>query len=176
MKMTPGLYTDGGPHCMIKQYNGERAGRCLDIEGERIESGGQIQVYPCHNKWHQMFGFGNGSLTPMGSVFNSIPTHLVHKRRNSGHNQESKTCLGVLRRDKRSSSWSGHLLDRDEFIPKHLKRYEKFEMVPPLKLWKNKQILTVPCSDADAVIDFLFVPFIREEHSDLASEAGGDEL
>jgi len=176
MVMTPGLHTVGGPHCMIKQYNGERVGRCLDIEGERIEAGGQIQVYPCHNKWHQMFGFGDGNQVSTGSVFNSIPTHLVERRRNSGHTQESRMCLGVLGRGEKSSSWSKPLLNRNEFVPERLKKYKKSGIVPPFKLWKDKQILTVPCFDTDDVIDFLFVPFIREEYSDFLSEADGDEL
>ena len=74
----------GGPHCTIKQQAGEQVGRCLDFAGEEMRSGGQIRVYPCHNKWHQMFGFENGRTSPVGTIFNSIPTHLVNKRKNEG--------------------------------------------------------------------------------------------
>ena len=32
-----------------------------------------------------------------------------------------------------------------------------------LRKWENKQLVTVPCSDEDAIIDFVFIPFIVEE-------------
>ena len=177
MISTPGSYALSGPHCMIKQYDGERAGRCLDIVGEQIESGGQIQVYPCHNKWHQMFGFGNGKLSPLGTIFNSIPTHLVNKRIKDGHDQATRTCLGIMRHNKtRGTSRPEPLPETNEFIPKNLKHYENSRMMAPLKFWKQKQIVTVSCSDTNAFIKFLFVPFIREDDTISTWKGDANEL
>ena len=46
MTMEPGEISEIGPSCMLKQYGGLRNGRCLDVESERIEPGGLLQVYP----------------------------------------------------------------------------------------------------------------------------------
>jgi hypothetical protein len=34
---------------------------------------------------------------------------------------------------------------------------------PPLHLWEDKYLVTLPCSNARSLIKFLFVPFIVEE-------------
>lgn len=37
------------------------------------------------------------------------------------------------------------------------------DRIPPLDLWKEKYLVTMPCSDTESLIQFLFVPFIVEE-------------
>lgn len=37
---------------------------------------------------------------------------------------------------------------------------------PPLKLWAGKQLVSTPCSNIDAMIEWLFVPYIVEDDPD----------
>ena len=86
------------PHCMIKQLGGLRSGRCLDIQGDRVEPGGQMQVYPCLKKWHQIFGFGNEENAPNASIHASIPTHISRTINEKGKDQAPHLCIGKKKR------------------------------------------------------------------------------
>jgi len=88
------------PHCMIKQLGGLRSGRCLDIQGDRVEPGGQMQVYPCLKKWHQMFGFGSEeaeavAVSPTGTVHASLPKNVKRTILHKGKDQAPHLCIGT---------------------------------------------------------------------------------
>jgi hypothetical protein len=42
--------------------------------------------------------------------------------------------------------------------------------VLPARLWKDKQQVTIPCSNDDAIIDFVFVPLIVEDEDPTTEE------
>ena len=52
-----------------------------------------------------------------------------------------------------------------DFVPlqTELDAFNKIDENPPLHLWENKYLVTLPCSNARSLINFLFVPFIVEE-------------
>lgn len=169
------------PHCMIKLRGGSRNGRCLDIQGERIEPGGQIQVYPCIHKWHQMYGFGDGTVAPVGSLHGSIPKNILNTilQRRRGKDQAPHLCLGVSGRGgKRYIPWEEDEnrvdLNHIDFVPwndTELERLLEQGQVPPIELWQDKLLVTVPCSGSSAaVLEFLFVPFVLEEEEDVHDE------
>lgn len=41
--------------------------------------------------------------------------------------------------------------------------------IPPLQNWVGKNLITTPCSNENAVIKFLFIPFIVEEEEEKAT-------
>mmetsp|Transcript_351 Transcript_351/g.369 ORF Transcript_351/g.369 Transcript_351/m.369 type:complete len:894 (-) Transcript_351:102-2783(-) len=196
MIMTKGIYTPGGPHCLIKQIGGIRNGRCLDIESNRIEPGGQVEVFLCMNKWHQMFGFGDDSIAPSSSIFGSVPNHIVNSIKNkSGKHQPSFLCLGVSGRGgKEYMPWKEDSnkvqFNTVDFMPMeelknvynndnnnnnnadenddHAHDENKNMDILPLRFWKGKQLVTIPCDDddRDAILDLIFVPFIVEDNGD----------
>ena len=167
MESSPGKYSS--PHCLIKKLGSPRADYCIDIQGERLEPGGQMQVFPCMSKWHQMFGFGDEKVGRTGSIHGSIPRNVLNTILHKGIEQAPHLCFGASRRGGYSyGTWSEDEdkvnLNADDFIPKmrELKPYVKKGEVPPLSLWRDKFLVTVPCSDRNAVIEFVFVPFVVE--------------
>ncbi len=210
MESSPGRYTPEGPRCEIIQYGGPRHERCLDIQGERMEPGGQLQVYPCSHKWHQMFGFGqrnknattNGDSPVKGSIYGSVPMHILSTIQNKmrkgiqsdddnlirrKHQEEYKLqqqaahlCIGASGRgDTSNEPWEDDKNRIDlravDFIPKEIvsedgttsNSYDRSSgSVASLDLWNGKYLVTVPCSDIDSVIEFLFVPFIEENNGE----------
>ena len=167
---------------MLKQFGGLRNGRCLDVESERAEPGGMLQVYPCLHKWHQTFSFGNGTLAPIGAIHTTVPRHIVHAIWKQGKIQASQLCLGVLCRSSlKPDSWDEDLrqgldyVKSLDFVPKKAMNCRNDGMTLPLHLWKFKNLVTVPCSDVDNVIEFAVVPFIQEE-SELGSRFVDDGL
>lgn len=170
MVMMSGVYSSTGPHCMIKQLGGLRDGRCIDIEGERIEPGGQLQVYPCLNKWHQMFGFGDGNISRNATIFGTVPAHIINALKYKGREQEANICFGVVGRGKvEYKPWkedeNTEYYNTVDFLPKKAKKLITNDGTSrkSLRLWKSKQLVTIPCHDEDAIVDFLFVPFILED-------------
>jgi hypothetical protein len=156
-------------HCLIKILGSRRAGYCIDIQGERLEPGGQMQVFPCMNKWHQMFGFGDEEVAPIGSIHSSIPKNVLNTILHKGKDQAAQLCFGASGRGgNKYDSWSEDddtvNLDTDDFVPKksELDPYFDKDEVPPLSLWQDKFLVTVPCADTSAVIEFVFVPFVVE--------------
>lgn len=185
MTMVKGKYTPAGPHCMIKQLGGPHNKRCIDIVGERVEPGGQLQVFPCMSQWHQMFGFGGGEIARNSTIFGSVPKHIINALRYKAKDQPPYLCFGVIGRgNKEYTPWNEdekreHLNTVDFVSKKAKKMRQKTEgQQLPLRLWKNKQLVTVPCTDESAVIDFLFVPFIVENddsEEDNMEEGVGEE-
>ena len=133
-----------------------------------------MQVFPCMNKWHQMFGFGNeGSGSGSGSIHSSIPRNVLNTILHKGKEQAPRLCFGVSRRGGTEYvSWEEDKdradLNANDFVPmmSELEPYLKEGKVPPLDLWKDKFLVTVPCSDMDAVVEFVFVPFVEEEEEE----------
>jgi len=169
MTMTKGIFSPAGPHCMIKQFGGPRRGRCIDIEGERVEPGGRLQVFPCMNQWHQMFGFGDNDIARNGTIFGSVPKHIVNALQYKGKDQPPYLCFGVIRRGETEyTPWKEdekrENFDTATFVSERVNKMKmaQKDVLIPLRLWKNKQLVTIPCSDESAVVDFLFVPFIVE--------------
>ena len=163
---------------MIKQLGGSRDGRCIDIEGERVEPGGNLQVFPCFNKWHQMFTFGDGVHARNATILASVPSHIINTLKYKGKDQHPHICVGVIGRSQTEySPWkedeNKERLDSVDFLPKKVKpkkgetnvdtMAKEGSKLKSLRLWKFKQLVTIPCSDEDAIIDFVFVPFIVEE-------------
>ena len=167
--MTRGFISPEGPHCMIKQKGGLRDGRCVDIANERVEPGGMLQVYPCITKFHQMFSFGDGIVAPKGSVFASVPNHIVKALEYKGKEQYQYLCIGAMGRSKTEYSPWEEDEDKEEqyntvdYIPERAKDAHSQNRIPSLRLWKEKRLVTIPCNDADAVVNFVFVPFIVED-------------
>lgn len=92
MESIPG--ENNSPYCFIKQLGGLRSGRCLDTHSQRVEPGGQLQVFPCVKKWQQMFGFGDDLIAPKGSIYTSIPTNVFQTILHKGKDQAQHLCIG----------------------------------------------------------------------------------
>ena len=93
---------------MLKQMDGIREGRCMDADSLDKQPGGQVHVFPCDNKWSQLFSFGNGKEAPCGSLVTSVPLHTINRIAETGRTQEKYMCLGVAGRgDKDEEDWLG---------------------------------------------------------------------
>lgn len=184
--MVSGIYSPTGPQCMIKLRGGVRDGRCIDIQGERIEPGGQLQVYPCLNQWHQLFGFGDGKVSRNATIFGTVPTHIVNALKYKGREQVPHLCFGVMGRSETNySPWkedeNKEQFNTVDFLPIKAKKItadgngEGTRRLKSLRLWKSKQLVTIPCIDKDAIVDFVFVPFITEDDDEFVEDMEGSE-
>jgi len=210
MKMTPGNFSTTGPRCMLKQVDGVRAGRCLDFESERLQPGGEISVYPCMSKWHQFLSFGNGVQAPVGSMHMNIPMHIWKRIENSGREQEPYMCIAVRGRGhKDEEEWiedtqeeeEEYSYDDDYLLAAKAESSEQRrgnfpsegvtqslsgesaanQTVLPLSHWKDQQLITTRCTNTDAVVEFVIVPFIIEDKTDpvlknATNHTGSDEM
>lgn len=63
--------------------------------------------------------------------------------------------------------------DEETLVPdqEDLGAAEEVDGKLPLQLWAGKQLISTPCSNADAVIEWVYVPYIIEGDED----AGEDE-
>jgi hypothetical protein len=144
--------------------DGIRAGRCVDIDSRTVQPGGAAQVFPCVNKWFQFVSFGDGNAAPKGSVYSTIPSHIVKQIHNLGHDHISHMCLGVYGRGlKDEVEWSDE--ERSENNTGGENRTTDGDQVgwKPLSAFHNQNIITTQCSNEGAVIQWLFVPFVVEE-------------
>lgn len=212
--MTPGQYIETGPRCHLTQMDGVRQGRCLDAESERVQpTGGSISVYPCRGRWHQFVSFGNGEHAPLNTMHINIPRHVRTRIDELGRGtQDPYLCLGVPNRGMYpddDQEWIEDLTsdsdDADEYdiedkettatltptptkiLPK--KDYGYAQDGKTLKSWsewEDVQLVTRKCTHTDAVLEWLFVPFIVEgdgegpvivnDSSDLEEDEFPDEL
>ena len=178
LNVTRGLHAEAGPRCLLRQMDGLRKGRCVDFESERLKPGGKVHVFPCVKRWNQFvsFGSGSGSGAPRGSIYSSVPLHIQHRIQSKGRTQEAYMCLAVSGRgrDDEGESWAedenveglnAQAGDNETLVPdaEDLEQLGPVDGKLPLRLWSGKQLVSVPCSDADAVIEWLYVPFILEE-------------
>lgn len=170
MEATSGHYSPTGPHCMIKQIGGACDGRCIYIDGGRVEPGGYLTVFPCLNQWSQMFSFGDGIITRTNAtIFGSVPMHFINALKYEGIVQPPHLCFGVTGRGKHEyTPWkedrNKDQLTSIDFIPHEaMNEVNNGDRLLPLRLWKHKQLVTIPCSNEDAIVDFVTMPFIVEE-------------
>jgi len=108
---TPGEYSASGPRCNLKQMDGLRKNRCMDGESDRVQPGGEIQVFPCVGRWHQLWSFGVDSsagntansqdalTAPGGSIHMNVPLHVRNRIRSKGRGEQVEyMCVGVTGR------------------------------------------------------------------------------
>jgi len=159
---------------MLQQMDGMRAGRCYDSGSTSFQPGGETQVYPCVREWFQFVSFGDGRIAPSGSLFSTIPRHIVNQIHNLGHEQIPYMCLGVSERGNEDE------LDWDDEDYKTMKEERatrsravteaaEEEEWEALSEWQESSIITTQCTNTGAVIEWVFVPFIDDE------EEGADE-
>lgn len=170
LEMIPGVYSEKGPSCGIKIGDGPRMGRCLDVESDRTEPGGELNIFPCQTKWHQLFSFGNGTIAPRGAIHASLPLHIARQLKKKGKDVHQHLCLGVMGRgDADESGWIEDEAEDEDEEP-YPWEHEDVERYPngrkSLQLWKGEQLQTTPCSNIGGVIEWYFVPFIVEEYDD----------
>ena len=181
--MTPGKHSPTGPRCMLTQVDGIREGRCLDGHSSDIEPGGKVRVFPCVKRWPQFLSFGNGTIAPKGSMHTNIPRHIVDRINESRPDeppQESYLCLGVLGRGNNDEEHLYQVEDdgtgegEDEEI---VKEYDDDQFGPDgllqLKHFEREEIVATHCSNAGAIVEWLFVPFIVEEEESTEEELKG---
>lgn len=169
MNVTLGSYSATGPRCMLQQMDGMRAGRCYDGGSTNIQPGGPTQVYPCLREWFQFVSFGDGRVAPKGSLYSTIPSHIVKQLRNLGHEQIPYMCLGVYERGVDDElDWNDENYQADK-VERAARKAESTSVVDekwkPLSGWKEDNVMTTQCTNAGAVIEWVFVPFIAGEET-----------
>ena len=147
---TPGDYSVTGPRCMLKQMDGVRAGRCFDGDTNPDSPGGETLVFPCVHRWGQFLSIGDGLFAPRGSLFFHIPDHIIRKLSKTGQGLEAYMCLSVGEVDD-----EGMLILTEE------------KPLQPLSDWVDRQIVSIPCSHKERVIEWVFVPYILEDNSEV---------
>jgi hypothetical protein len=175
IKVTPGNYSATGPRCMLKQMDGLRAGRCFDSDSEGTQPGGPTQVYPCIHRWYQFLSFGDGTFTPKGSMYTTVPSHIVRQIKNLGHEQNKHMCLGVLGRgyhdevdweeDDGDNTIVGKIEEGDTRMDGKDEEDDDDddEELEDWAEWVNEDIVTTQCSNTGAIIEWLFIPFIDDD-------------
>jgi hypothetical protein len=177
MNVTLGKYSATGPRCMLQQMDGVRAGRCLDGGSTTFQPGGETQIYPCMREWYQFVSFGDGHFAPAGSLYSTIPFHIVRQIHALGHDHIPYMCLGVFDRgDKDEMDWedvayektnSNSTLNLSKQHASHrAKESVEFE---PLSSFNGAGVITTQCNNAGAVIEWVFVPFIHAENDEKAA-------
>ena len=169
MKVTLGEYSKTGPRCMLQQRDGLRAGRCFDGGSSSFQPGGDTQVFPCMREWFQFVSFGDGRAAPVGSLFSTIPHHIVKQIHNLGHDQIPNMCLGVYERGSEDElDWDDENYEatREARRTSHLNLELSGDAAyADLTEWEGSQIITTQCTNTGGVIEWVFVPFIDEEDS-----------
>lgn len=184
--------------------DGLRSGRCIDGESFDPQPGGPVHVFPCQKRWHQYLSFGNGKEAPTGALHTNVPLHTRRRIAETGREQEPYMCLGVPGRgDLDEEDWLGHRaryvqgesesedsedneqsmvdeIDHDNFSVDGDDENEEDgdnEDDEPLDLWhwEGEQLVATRCSNTDAIIEWVLVPFIEEENSTTEYEKEGDE-
>jgi hypothetical protein len=173
MNSTPGVYSITGPRCLLKQMDGIRAGRCLDVDSRSLQPGGATQVFPCINKWYQFVSFGDGTLAPKGSIYSTIPSHIVKQIQNLGHDHIPYMCLGVYGRGVGDEhDWEEEENDVAKNGTMDNADTERLDWAP-LSKFQEQNIIATQCTNVGAVIEWLFVPFIVENET---ADASSDKI
>ena len=200
VEVTPGTYNPTGPRCMIRMMDGIRTGRCLDGDSLDSQPGGAVHVFPCTKRWNQFFSFGNGKEVPKMALHSNVPLHTRNRIAETGRVQEPYMCLGVPGRGKKDEEdWLGVRGEKDgndslnfeeaggaEAIDKDNFSLEEDDVssdetgpgeLSPLSEWERKQLIATRCSNTDAVIEWLVVPFIVEDYitSNIGSQSIDEE-
>jgi hypothetical protein len=98
----------------------------------------------------------------------TIPRHIVRNlAENSNYTQDGHLCLGVYGRGDQEEIelLNDNDPNKDEAMMPARARYPDGTLVP-LKKWQGKQLVTTRCSNTDAVIEWLYVPYILEDVPD----------
>ena len=177
MNVTLGKYSATGPRCMLQQMDGIRAGRCLDGGSTTFQPGGETQIYPCMREWYQFLSFGDGHFAPVGSLYSTIPFHIVKQIHALGHEQIPYMCLGVFDRgDNDEMDWEDEAYEKlnsnaTSNVPKpHVNHQaETSKELEPLSSFTGAGVVTTQCNNFGAVIEWVFVPFIEEGIDEKAS-------
>ena len=168
MNVTLGKYSATGPRCMLQQVDGIRKGRCLDGGSTNFQPGGETQVFPCMREWYQFVSFGDGQIAPAGTLYSTVPSHIVKQIHAKGHPQIPYMCLGVFERGEYDEpNWD----DEEETLrieTARLKNASNSERNStkdwtPLSEFKESRIVMTQCTNVGALIEWVFVPFILEE-------------
>ena len=185
LNVTQGLHSRTGPSCLLKQVDGIRKGRCTDIETERLKPGGPVHVFPCVHRWNQFVSFGDGEVAPKGSIHSNVPLHIIDRIKSKGRTQHPYMCFAVSGRgEDDTDDWEEDAkLDKEdksdeESLTPDIENFEALKAEhgkPPLNLWSGKQLVSTPCSNTDAVIEWLFVPYIVEDSLDVVEGEGEGE-
>ena len=177
INVTLGNYSLTGPRCMLQQMDGLRAGRCMDSGALTFQPGGEAQVYPCFREWFQFVSFGDGRMAPRGSLFTTIPEHIVKQIRHLGHDQLSHMCLGVYGRGNLDElDWD----DEEYETIKQERRLHNYTSTDAsewadLSEWKGEPIVTTQCNNKGAVIEWVFVPFLDEDEAEIVTTSSDVE-
>lgn len=153
--------------------DGIRAGRCYDGHPESLQPGGPIQVYPCVQQWYQFVSFGEGENAPVGSMYSTIPSHVVRQIHNLGHDQHPFMCFGVFQRgDSDEVDWNDKEYMTRKRKQKSLQRSspkpKSFNAgtLAPLSEWEGERLMLTQCTNMKGVIEWVFVPYILELEDD----------
>jgi Core-2/I-Branching enzyme len=179
MHVTAGNYSVTGPRCMLKQMDGVRAGRCFDGDTGYDQPGGETLIFPCVHRWGQFLSFGDGRLAPSGSMFYSIPQHIVNMIARLGHEQHPHMCLGVAGRsgddEERWDNYKEQDEDGEAAATQNVTKVEDndpnstqsaiYNASAPLSHWQGEQIVSTRCTNIGAIVEWVFVPYIVEEES-----------
>jgi len=181
MVVTPGEYAPTGPNCKIKQLHGEKAGRCMDGDSGRIQSGGSLAVWPCRKIWHQIFSFGSGALKE--TIHMNIPIHLQTRINIKHSEQELHMCVGVLGRgDGDEKEWEEDKKTRLEreaaqgntSTPEEEdKEEEEDRRGSPLSKWEGEQLVTTRCTNTGGIIKWAVIPFVHTSEAECATKCYG---
>lgn len=178
MNVTLGNYSATGPRCMLQQWDGIRAGRCLDGGSSNFQPGGETQIYPCMREWYQFVSFGDGRIAPAGSMYSTIPSHIVKQIQAKGHAQIPYMCLGVFERgDQDESDWDEDTDDEANPVDASLLNETSIAASKAttgewlaLSEFKGSRAVMTQCTNVGAVIEWVFVPFIFEEGQTMADD------
>jgi hypothetical protein len=175
MNVTLGSYSATGPRCMLQQVDGIRAGRCMDGGSTNFQPGRETQVYPCMREWYQFVSFGDGRIAPSGTLYGTIPSHLVKQIHAKGHTQIPYMCLGVFERgDQDELDWDDEEDEKPLLNETALMRNTSAADWISLSAFKESSIVMTQCTNLGALIEWVFVPFIKEE--DHLLQAGLESL
>ena len=186
---------------MIRMMDGIRAGRCLDGDSLDSQPGGPVHIFPCTKRWNQFFSFGNGKEVPKMTIHTNVPLHTRKRIAETGRAQEPYMCLGVPGRGKMDEEdWLGVRGEENEYDSSNLEEVRGTEAIDkdsfsleeddsssdetgpgelsPLSQWERKQLIATRCSNTDALIEWLVVPFIMEDYvtSDVGSQRIDEEV
>ena len=134
-----------------------------------------MQVYPCVHQWYQFVSFGDGEHAPLGSIYSTIPSHIVKQINNLGHAQIPYMCFGVYGRgDQDELDWDDENYVKTYGMNITVEDSDDEEEIPPLSEWNGEEIVTTQCTNKKAVIEFVFVPYVEEDDTDEETEDSED--
>lgn len=146
---------------MLQQKDGLRAGRCWDGGPlSLLQPGGPTQVYPCVREWFQFVSFGDSRIAPKGTLYSTMPSHIAKQIAQRGTGKIPYMCMGVHERgDADELRWNGNV-----YAPRGSNETANHSTSDaPLSEFRGKPVITTQCTNTNAVIEWVFVPFIDDE-------------